>query len=139
MITSYGRIVFIFILIGLLLALSPAMVGLGVAGFLEEDAPDEDDLSMIHNIPFAWLRIHVHQLSILLTLGLSIFALFVVYLGGRSKHRRFNDRTIDANLVSIDVSLLLRTAQRGAVFNFFNGLSDLLINVQFSFEGGSKQ
>ena len=63
----------------------------------EEDLTDggEDDLAVLHNFPPTWIRIPVHQLSVLLRLGLSIFALFVVYLGGRSKHRRFNDRTID--------------------------------------------
>jgi hypothetical protein len=139
MITSYGRIIIIFILVGLLLVLLPVLAGMGAASFLEDDVPDEDDLSMINDISFTWLRIPLRELSTLLTLGLSVFALFVVYLGGRSKHRRFNDRTIDANTVSIHLSWLLRTAQRRAVFNFFNGLSGLPNNVQLLTEGGIKQ
>lgn len=109
----------------LLLTLLPALTGTGMASFIEEDdIPDEDDFSFISTIPVAWIRIPVHQSSMLLRLGISIFALFVVYLGGRSKHRRFNDRTIDANTVLRDMCMSLKAALCRAVFNFLNSRSD---------------
>ena len=52
-----------------------------------------------------------------LVMGMSIFALFGVYLGGRSNHRRFNDRTLDSiNLLFGDIFSV--TARFGAVFVF---------------------
>ena len=62
--------------------------------FTEKDA-DGEGFAVISEFPIAWIRIPVHQMSVLFRLGISIFALFVVYLGGRSKHKWFNDRTID--------------------------------------------
>lgn len=87
----------------------------------EDDFSDEDgdDVSLISNISPDWNRIPIHQLSILLKLGLSIFALFVVYLGGRSKHRRFNDRTIDPVNALTPVSLKTALFHR-AVFIFLS-------------------
>jgi len=79
---------------------------------------DGDDFSVIINIPPAWVRIPVHALSVLLRLGLSIFALCVVYLGGRSKHRRFNDRTIDHVNALVSYSFLKTALFIRAVFHF---------------------
>jgi hypothetical protein len=85
----------------------------------EDDLTDsdekQDDLSLISNSPLSWIRIPVHQLMVLLRLGISIFALLVVYRGGRSKDKRFNDRTIDSLNVLIDG--FLGTALLRAVFN----------------------
>ena len=69
---------------------------------IEDEDLFDDDFSVIITFPAAWTRIPVHQLSLLLRLGISIFALFVIYLGGRSKTRRFNDRIIEAvnNLIN---------------------------------------
>ena len=136
MINSYGRAVIYFVLFTLLLSLLPGLAGIDAEDFFDDDVLDDDSF-IIHDIPFTWLRIDMHHVSILSTVVLSMFVLFVVYLGGRSKHRRFNDRTIDAT-VSIHVSMLLRTARRGAVFNFLNGAPDLLNNVQPLTEGGTK-
>src|ERR1041385_2359340 len=80
---------FVFLtIIMLLLTLLPALTGTEMVSFIEnDDAPDDDDdFSFINSVPVAWTRIPVHQLSVLLRLGMSIFSLFVVYLGGRSKH-----------------------------------------------------
>jgi hypothetical protein len=82
----------------------------------ENNLADDDDFSLISNFSVLWIRIPVHQMSVLLRLGISIFALFVVYLGGRSKHRRFNDRTIDP--VNVLITEFLKTARIRAVFNF---------------------
>jgi len=98
----------------------PAVMGTGIIHLPEEDDltdADEDDFSAISSLSLAWIRIPIHQLSVLLRLGLSIFALFVVYLGGRSKHRRFNDRTLDH--INALISYPLKTALiNRAVFYF---------------------
>jgi len=49
-------------------------------------------------------------------LGMSIFTLFVVYQGGRSNRRLFNDRTIDA--VNLLRGIFSETALFRAVFVF---------------------
>ncbi len=110
------NIVFMIIVI-LSVILLPVFMGAGIVDLPEEDnLTDDDDFSMVSNFSVAWLRIPVHQMSGLLRLGISIFALFVVYLGGRSKHRRFNDRTIDP--ISVLKAEFLKTALIRAVFNF---------------------
>jgi len=98
----------------------PALVEASLLDLLEEDLTDEDDddSSAIHNFTPTWIRIPVHQMSVLLRLGISIFTLFVVYLGGRSKHRRFNDRTIDPVNALISYSSLKTALLSRAVFRF---------------------
>jgi hypothetical protein len=100
--------------------LLPILMGASIIGLTEEDTfVDEDDFLVIHNFSVTWMTIPVTQMPVLLGLGLSMFTLFVVYLGGRSKHRRFNDRTIDAvNAVNILKADFLKTARLRAVFNF---------------------
>jgi hypothetical protein len=112
------NIAFLIVLV-LSVFLLPVLIGASIIDSPEEDnLADDDDSSIITTFPVTWIRIPVHQMSILLRLGISIFALFVVYLGGRSKHRRFNDRTIDAiNLLTGEL-LILKTARIRAVFNF---------------------
>lgn len=99
--------------------LLPLSVGVGIIELPgEDDFADEDDLLISSDLPSAWDRMPIHQMSVLLMLGMSIFILFVVYLGGRSKHKRFNDRTIDAdNVLSAE---FFRTALYRAVFNFLS-------------------
>lgn len=111
--------IFLIIILMLSVLFMPAVMGTGIIDLPEEDDltdADEDDFSAISNLPIAWIRIPVHQLSVLLRWGLSIFALFVVYLGGRSKHRRFNDRTLDH--INVLMAEFLKTALFRAVFNF---------------------
>jgi len=111
----------ILILLMLLAAfVLPALVEANLLDLPEEDLTDEDedDLSAIHNFSPTWIRIPVHQMSVLLRLGISIFNLFVVYLGGRSKHRRFNDRTIDPVNALISYSSLKTALLNRAVFYF---------------------
>lgn len=60
----------------------------------------------------------VHTVHVVLQSGVMIFALYLVYLGGRSKHKRFNDRTIDEiHMATID---FVKTALFRAVFNFLS-------------------
>jgi hypothetical protein len=99
--------------------LLPLLAGASIIDSPQEDnLADDNDFFIISTLPVAWIRIPLHQMSLLLRLGISVFALFVVYLGGRSKHRRFNDRTIDAiNLLTGEL-LILKTALIRAAFNF---------------------
>lgn len=111
--------IFLILILMLSVLFMPVVMGAGIIDVLEEDDltdADEDDFSAIGGLPIAWIRIPVHQMAVLLKLGISIFALFVVYLGGRSKHRRFNDRTIDH--VNVLMAEFLKTALYRAVFNF---------------------
>jgi hypothetical protein len=100
--------------------LLPILMGASIIGLSEEETfVDEDDFLVIHNFSVTWMTIPVTQMPVLLGLGISMFTLFVVYLGGRSKHRRFNDRTIDAiSAVNILKADFLKTARLRAVFNF---------------------
>jgi hypothetical protein len=98
--------------------LAPAFMGGSIIdSFAEEDdLGDRDEFALIGTFSVLWIRIPVHQMSVLFGLGISIFALFGVYVGGRSKRNLFNDRTIDAfNLLK---AYLLKTAHIRAVFNF---------------------
>jgi hypothetical protein len=119
MMKNLDRTTFLFATLMLLLFMLSIFAGTGLAGFIEnDDVQEDDDSSLIGNIAFTWLRIDASQMPILLRPGLSIFALLIVYLGGRSKHKRFNDRTIDADMISNHVSISLKTAHHAAVFNF---------------------
>jgi len=135
MIDSYRRLFLLLALIVLAFSLMPFMEETGMNVFMSnDDVLDEDDLFIISNIPFSWIRIPVRELSILLAQGISIFALFVIYLGGRSKHRRFNDRTIDADMVIKGVAIFLKAAHYWAAFKFLNPSKDQTrdsINVTF--------
>jgi hypothetical protein len=113
--------IFLIILLMLSVLFMPAVMGAGVIDLIEDDDltdTDEDDFSTISDFPPAWIRIPIHQLSVLLRLGMSIFALFVVYLGGRSKHRRFNDRTLDHVNALISYPFLKTALFIRAVFLF---------------------
>jgi hypothetical protein len=82
----------------------------------EDDQLPDDDFLAAGSFGVAWFRIPVPQLAFVLMLGMSIFALMVVYLGGRSNHKRFNDRTIEP--VKLLTVVFLETALNRAVFNF---------------------
>lgn len=130
MITSFHRIIILLAIFALLLTLLPVL-----PGFIADEDPEDDDFSILNSAPFAWSRNCVQHSSILLTMGLSIFVLLVVYRGGRSKHRRFNDRTLDTDMLSKCVCISLKkTARYGAVFNFLNfwlAQAKALSNIDF--------
>jgi hypothetical protein len=135
MINSYGRIIILLLLFVLMFTLLPFLAGTGrIVSRIEYDFSDEGDLAIIKDILFSRDRIPVHDLSIRLALGMSIFALFVICLGGYSKHRRFNDRAIDGDFVMKDVIKSLMAAHEWAVFNFPNSWKDLTRDaVNFAF------
>ena len=82
----------------------------------EDDQLPDDDFLAAASFAAAWFRIPVYQLSFILMLGMSIFALIIVYLGGRSKHKRFNDRTLEP--VKLLTVVFFKTALLRAVFIF---------------------
>ena len=92
-------------------------MGASIIDFTEEDNfSDQDDLLILSSFSAFWMIMPAAQMSALIGMGISIFALFVVYLGGRSKHRRFNDRTLD--WINVLIAKRLKTARIRAVFNF---------------------
>lgn len=109
----------IFIIVVLLLALLlPVLAGPGLIGLPDDSEQlDDDDFSAMIPFPIMWINVQFHQVTLLLKQGMSIFALYVVYLGGRSKHRRFNDRTLDI-INSLNVVFSKTALFIGAVFNF---------------------
>ena len=113
MMNQTTRNIFLILLLILSVFLAPALMGGSIIdSFAEEDdLSDRDEFSLIGTFSVLWIRIPVHQMAVLFRLGISIFALCVVYLGGRSKHRRFNDRTIDAVNVNVLKADLIKTAR----------------------------
>jgi hypothetical protein len=144
------RSIFLILILMLSVLFMPAVMGAGIIELPEEDDlndTDEDDFSETGGLPLAWIRIPVHQMAVLLKLGLSIFALCVVYLGGRSKHKRFNDRTLDHINAFISYSLKTALFVR-AVFYFLFSVhlpscsrkipSTFFFPPLFSIQGGTK-
>jgi hypothetical protein len=110
----------LFVIIMILLVLLP--VATGVLGFIEDDElVDEDDFFTADSLIVAWARMSIHQMLPGLVFGMSVFTLFVVYLGGRN-NRRFNDRTIAANN-SLGGSLFATALLIRAVFVFLTTVS----------------
>jgi hypothetical protein len=110
-----GRNVFIIIVM-LLVILLPVITGI-IGLFIGTDGdnlPDNVDFSMISSfstVLISWIS--NRQAAVVLRFGISIFVLFVVYLGGRSKVKRFNDRTIElikSLIVVFTVAALFRAA-----------------------------
>lgn len=137
-----GRNVFLILLM-LCIALSPVLAG--NFGLDEDDHLDDDGLLAISALPVTWTRMLVHQVSVLLRLGISIFALYLVYLGGRSKNKRFNDRTIEPikslkvvflKTALLEPSLISSTLTQAG---FYKGSFDRVFCTQrFYIQGGRK-
>src|SRR5215207_1983453 len=89
------RNVVLLALMMLFIILLPVLTGM--AGLTLDNAfAEEDDHSLVSSFTAIWGKVSVHQMLSGLMLGISIFALFGVYMGGRSNHRRFNDRNLDS-------------------------------------------
>jgi len=74
------RNIFLILILTLSVLFVPALLGTSIIYLQEEDDlsdPEDDDFSLI-DFPPTWIRIPVHQVSVLLKLWMSIFALFVV-------------------------------------------------------------
>lgn len=112
-----NRIVLVLIMVILLMILLPAFAGTGFVGLMEEgEYPDDDDASAMAHFPVDWIGLQSHQLSVSLGLAVSIFALFVVYLGGRSKNKRFNNRTFE--VIKSSIVIFFKTTLFRVVFCF---------------------
>jgi hypothetical protein len=123
-----NRNVIFMAMVMLCIILLTVLTGISIS-VQDDELPDDDDFLAAGSFARAWFRIPVPQLSFILMLGMSIFALIVVYRGGRSNHQRFNDRTIEP--VKLLTVVFLKTALLRAVFNFlfFDPYSDDKENI----------
>jgi len=101
----------------LLIILSFAFTGLCVISFMTgSENLSDNDFSDIAYFSIDWIGVQSHQEPMLITSDISIFALFIVFLGGRSKSRWFNDRTIKP--INSSLSFHPKTALYRVVFYF---------------------
>jgi len=111
-----NRSIILVIILLLFIFLLPAITGL-VGLMVDTELSDSDDFETLVNSFIASVaRITVPPMMSGLMLGMSIFTLFVVYQGGRSNRRLFNDRTID--VVNLLRGIFSETALFRAVFVF---------------------
>lgn len=111
-----NRSLILVIILLLFIFLLPAFTGL-VGLMVDTELSDNDDFDTLVNSFIASVaRITVPPMMSGLMLGMSIFTLFVVYQGGRSNRRLFNDRTIDA--INLFRGIFSETALCRAVFVF---------------------
>ena len=128
--TSLKTVFLIFLVLSVILL--PTLGGAYVVELVEDDDLADGDFLIIHDFAAAWTAVRLAPMSVLIRLELSIFVLFIVYLGGRSKVRRFNDRTIDGVTLFTFVVDSLKTALTRTVFNF-RFLSMLFVFIQTRF------
>ena len=113
-----NRSIILVIILLLFIFLLPAITGL-VGLMVDTELSDSDDFETLVNSFIASVaRITVPPMMSGLMLGMSIFTLFVVYQGGRSNRRLFNDRTID--VVNLLRGIFSETALFRAVFVFLD-------------------
>ena len=110
-----NRSVVLLSIMMLFIILLPVVTGI-IGLTVDNEFLQDDDNLLASSFMASWARMPVHQMLSGLMLGMSIFALFVVYLGGRSNHRRFNDRTLDS--FNLFRGILFATALFRAVFVF---------------------
>jgi hypothetical protein len=116
--TARNVFLIIVILSVVLLPVITGIIGLFI-GTDGDNLPDNIDFSMISGFSMVLISwISVRQTAVVLRFGISIFVLFVAYLGGRSKTRRFNDRTIEL-IKSLKVVFTVAALFRAA-FNFYS-------------------
>ena len=110
-----NRNVIFMAMVMLCIILLTVLTGISIS-VQDDELPDDDDFLAAGSYTAAWFRIPVPQLAFVLMLGMSIFSLMVVYLAGRSNHKRCNDRTIEP--VKLLTVAFLKTSLLRAVFNF---------------------
>jgi len=104
---STVTIVFLFLLVF-------CVVGMNVV-----DSSGYTDLSDLASFPstiFSVMSWNKFPIQFPLRLGLSVLLLFIVYLGGRSKNKRFHD--LIPGIVILSIAVLFKTALTRAVFIF---------------------
>jgi hypothetical protein len=128
-----GITTFFLIILLLSVVLLPVLAGAGPIDLPEkDDLSDADDFAVVSHFPVTEISLRVYPISVLLKLQTFVFALFVVYWGGRFKHKRFNDLTIAAVNALGSISDSLKTALFRAVFSFrFLTISMSFIQIHF--------
>lgn len=94
--SSSTRNLLLMIIVIVILAFLFTFVGRGAIYFTEnsddlENDPAFDEMPYFVN----WTMIQLDRKSTSVKPPVSIFSLFIVYLGGRTKNKRFNDRSSD--------------------------------------------
>ena len=103
----------IFLFILLILLTSFLLVTTNSFSLVDDDEMPNNGYLTIDYLPVTWFSILALPNSVLLGLGISIFAFFVAYRGGQLKNKRFNDRTIylvNSLILIISRRLLYRVA-----------------------------
>lgn len=126
-----NRNVILMAMVMLFIILTTVLTGM-IISEQDDELPDDDDFLGADSFAAGWFRVPIGQLSFILMLGMSIFALVVVYRGGRSNHRHFNDRTIDS--VNVFRGTFFATALNRAVFVFLF-IASLPVNKNNGFIG----
>ena len=91
---SANRSVPLITILMLFLVLFPIVMGISILTGV--DNFPGDDFLQVDSLMGTRTGTSVHQNMLLgLMMGMSVFALFGVYMGGRSNRKLFNDRTID--------------------------------------------
>ena len=117
----------------IIISITLLSVCMGIIFLMENsDNPFGDDLPETIIFPTDWVGTQNYRVSLLLKLAISIFSLFVVYIGGRSKHKRFNDRTLE--LINSLVAVFSKAALLRAVFCFLLPVSF----IKIPYRGGMK-
>lgn len=107
-------VIFVIIFLLLFLTLLPAVSG--IINFIGVDNFSDDNYLQTRADIAVWAMAPIYLTMPKLMLGISVFALFGVYLGGRSNYRRFNDRTLDS--INLFRGIFSMTAPLRAVFVF---------------------
>ena len=110
--------IFILLMI-VVMVLSPLLTVILYVTMPDNLLEKEDNATYPGDFLIVWGNLVVQDLAVKLILGISVFILFVTYLGGRSNHRRFYDQIPDSHYTSKNVWLFLKTALDKAVFIFF--------------------
>ena len=118
-----NRSVLLIIILILFFILFPIIIG-------GDNLLDDNDLQA-NDFMLAWTRFPVYQIILGLLLGISVFVLFGVYMGGRSNRRLFNDRTIDSIHLFGGIFSMTALVRAVIVFRFFE-TQPVLMNKQLN-------
>ena len=110
---SANRSLILITILMLFLIFFPLLIGLINLLTVGDNFPD-DNILQVDGLIITWSWFPVRQVISGLIMGMSIFALFVVYLGSRSSQRYFNDRSIDS--INLSSGIFFVTALLRAVF-----------------------
>ena len=118
-----NRSILLIIILILFFVLFPIIMG-------GDNFQDDNDLQA-NGFMLTWARFPVYQMILGLLRGISVFALFGVYMGGRSNRRLFNDRTIDSIHLFGGIFSMTALVRAVIVFRFFE-TQPVLMNKQLN-------